>query len=503
MGSKILSLDKLSILRNNNKSKIIGLAHGVFDLLHYGHILHLKKAKEQCDILVVSITASDYVNKGPNRPYYNNKKRLEIMSSLENVDFIVLSNEKTAKLVLNTLKPNIYFKGDEYENVSKDYTKNIIKEINLLKKNKGKIVYTNEKTLSSSSIINKYFLKKTDDQRKFLEKLKKKFDFEKITKIINKAKKNKVLVIGDAIIDKYVFCKTLGKSPKEDVLSVAEVYEEKYIGGIFATTNHLSQFSDNVTLLTMIGDKGFNKSKIMPILSKNIKKIFFEKKNFNTLEKTRYLHKDSNNKLFQKANYNDFQTTPAIEKKILSFLNSNIKKYDLVIVNDFGHGLISKKIKDVIQKKSKFLTLNVQTNSANSGYNYVSLYRKANYITLDEPEARLATQDNSSKSNILFKKILKNTKFKFCSITHGKNGTRIHDLKKSIFVPVFSDNAVDTVGAGDAYFAITSIFIKHINDIDIIGFVGNVAGAIQISYLGHQKYIKKVEFLGYVKTLLL
>ena len=407
MRNKILSLEKLSNLRNKNKTKIIGLAHGVFDLLHYGHILHLKKAKEQCDILVVSITASDYVNKGPNRPYYNNKKRLEIMSSLENVDFIVLSNEKTAKLILNTLKPNIYFKGDEYENVSKDYTKNIIKEINLLKKNKGKIVYTNEKTLSSSSIINKYFLKKTDDQRKFLEKLKKKLDFAKIIKIINKAKKNKVLVIGDAIIDKYVFCKTLGKSPKEDVLSVAEAYEEKYIGGIFATTNHLSQFSDNVTLLTMIGDKGFNKSKIMPILSKNIKKRFFEKKNFNTLEKTRYLHKDNNNKLFQKANYNNFQTTPAIEKKILSFLNSNIKKYDLVIVNDFGHGLISKKIKDVIQKKSKFLTLNVQTNSANSGYNYVSLYRKANYITLDEPEARLATQDNSSKSNILFKKILK------------------------------------------------------------------------------------------------
>ena len=503
MRNKILSLEKLSNLRNKNKTKIIGLAHGVFDLLHYGHILHLKKAKEQCDILVVSITASDYVNKGPNRPYYNNKKRLEIMSSLENVDFIVLSNEKTAKLILNTLKPNIYFKGDEYENVSKDYTKNIIKEINLLKKNKGKIVYTNEKTLSSSSIINKYFLKKTDDQRKFLEKLKKKLDFAKIIKIINKAKKNKVLVIGDAIIDKYVFCKTLGKSPKEDVLSVAEAYEERYIGGIFATANHLSQFSDNVTLLTMIGDKGFNKSKIMPILSKNIKKIFFEKKNFNTLEKTRYLHKDNNNKLFQKANYNNFQTTPAIEKKILSFLNSNIKKYDLVIVNDFGHGLISKKIKDVIQKKSKFLTLNVQTNSANSGYNYVSLYRKANYITLDEPEARLATQDNSSKSNILFKKILKNTKFKFCSITHGKNGTRINDLKKTIFVPVFSDNAVDTVGAGDAYFAITSIFIKHINDIDIIGFVGNVAGAIQISYLGHQKYVKKVEFLGYVKTLLL
>ena len=97
MSNKIITFNKLSKIRKNNKSKTIGLAHGVFDLLHYGHILHLKRAKKQCDILVVSITSSEFVNKGPSRPYYNNKKRLEIMSSLEIVDFVVLSNEKTAK----------------------------------------------------------------------------------------------------------------------------------------------------------------------------------------------------------------------------------------------------------------------------------------------------------------------------------------------------------------------------------------------------------------------
>ena len=118
---------------------------GYFDLLHYGHILHLKKAKEQCDILIVSITSSEFVNKGPNRPYYSNKKRLEIMSSLEIVDFVILSNEKTAKTILGTLKPNFYFKGDEYEDISKDYTKNIIKEINVLKKIKERLFIQKKK----------------------------------------------------------------------------------------------------------------------------------------------------------------------------------------------------------------------------------------------------------------------------------------------------------------------------------------------------------------------
>ena len=61
-------------------------------------------------------------------------------------------------------------------------------------------------------------------------------------------------------------------------MSVAETYEENYIGGIFATANHLSQFSNNVTLLTMIGDKGFNKNKIFSKLEKNIKNKIYIKK---------------------------------------------------------------------------------------------------------------------------------------------------------------------------------------------------------------------------------
>ena len=119
---KKISFRDLSILRKKNKNKTIGLAHGVFDLFHYGHLLHLKKAKENCDILLVSLTSDKHVNKAPDRPYYNLKKRLEFISNLQFVDFITESDFESSVNVIKKLKPDIYFKGSEYSNYSKDHT---------------------------------------------------------------------------------------------------------------------------------------------------------------------------------------------------------------------------------------------------------------------------------------------------------------------------------------------------------------------------------------------
>ena len=131
---KIINFENLKILRRKYPNKKIGLAHGVFDLLHYGHLLHLKKAKQICDILVVSITADKFINKNPSGPYYNSKKRMEFLSEIECVDYVILSEYQSAIETLQILKPNYYFKGSEYANYSQDYTGKIVREVNILKK---------------------------------------------------------------------------------------------------------------------------------------------------------------------------------------------------------------------------------------------------------------------------------------------------------------------------------------------------------------------------------
>lgn len=65
------------------EGKTVALCHGVFDLIHPGHIIHLEQAKQMADVLAVSVTAAEYVRKGPGRPYFNDEMRMKVLAALE------------------------------------------------------------------------------------------------------------------------------------------------------------------------------------------------------------------------------------------------------------------------------------------------------------------------------------------------------------------------------------------------------------------------------------
>lgn len=500
--NKVTNFEDLTRLRKIFKNKKIGLAHGVFDLFHYGHLLHLEKAKSMCDILIISTTSDKYISKGPERPLYNANRRLKFLSSIALVDFVLVSNYLSSVEVIRKLRPDFYFKGQEYANFESDHTERIKKEIDAVEKCKGKVVYTNEPSLSSTKLINHFSDQLSNDVKQYLINLSKKVNFQKIRKIFDKVKNSKVLVIGDTIIDKYIFTKSMGRSPKEQLITVKSEKYEIYGGGIIATVNHISSFVKKCALLTILGNNKSENKTIIKFIDKKINKNFFYHKNLSNLVKTRYLDQGNNKKLFQTANWGVSNIDKKTEQKILNYLKKNIKNFDHVIVHDFGHGLLTRKIINYLQSHSKFLSLNTQTNSTNIGYNYITKYSKADYISIDEPEARLALQDNYSPINKLFYKLRKKVKFKLASITWGNNGAQVFDGKKVHHAPALSNKPIDTLGAGDAYFAISSLCSKAFRNREIIAFIGNVAGALKVSYLGHRKYINKTELLNYAKSFL-
>ena len=502
MRNKTIETKDLIKLKKIHNSKKIGLVHGVFDFFHYGHLLHIEKAKSLCDILVVSITSDKFIKKGPGRPFYNNMQRKKILSSLLQVDYLYISEQNSSVELINLLKPDIYFKGSDYVNFERDYSNKIIKEIKAVKKNNGKVFFTNEKTLSSTKLINNYSENIDKETKNYLLEISNQIKFESIYKMFKKIEKSKILIIGEAIIDKYTFTEPLGKSPKEQLIPVKTEFAETYGGGIIATANHIINFVKDCTILTVLGKNKKENNKLKKLVNKKVKQKYFIGRNLLNLEKNRFIDKNSNNKLFQTSNIEKLEITKKIEKNLIDYLKKNINKFDHIIIHDFGHGLLNSKIIKFLQTKSSKLSVNVQTNSSNVGYNYLTKYSKMNYFSIDEPEARLALQDKESNCLKLFKKLEKKIKFKFGSITFGKNGTNIFSNKKMFFAPALSKNPIDTLGAGDAYFAISSLFTRQTNDVKILSLVGNVAGSLKIKSIGHRKSIEKLEFVNYLKAVL-
>ena len=425
--TKIANLNDLSkkIEKLKNKNKTVVHCHGVFDVLHIGHIKHFASAKKLGDFLVITVTPDKYVNKGPNRPVFSLQLRMQFLASLKNVDYVAANTSANAVSAIRVLKPNIYCKGKDYKKNSLDVTGEIKKEISIVKKIGGRIHYTEDEMFSSSRIINQSGYNLSEDQQKFLNKLKnneKLNSSEKIVEIINSFEKLKVLVIGETIIDEYVFCEALGKSGKEPVLVLRDINTEKYLGGAAAITNNLSTFCKKITLLSSIGEKDEYKRFIEQNLQKNIQKKIVSKKEFYYNFKKRFIDEINKTKVLGVYSVDDQPLNKKQRLKLDQEIKKNIDKHDMVIVSDYGHGLISDKTAKIIVKNSKFLAVNAQLNAANIGYHTISKYKGADLIIINENELRHEFRNKLDNLNYLIPKLSKKLKSKYTTVTSGSEG---------------------------------------------------------------------------------
>ena len=479
------------------KNRIV-LTHGSFDFFHYGHLKHLQSAKKFGDKLIVSITSDKFIKKGPGRPIFKENERLELIKSLKFVDEAFISTELTALSSIKKVKPDFYVKGNDYKNFNNDLSKNIIKEKNEVEKYNGKLVFTNEKTYSSSNIINNNF---NIFNKNFLKETKNINISEIISKINlkeNLINNLKIAIIGDTIFDVYKFVSALNKSNKENIISYNYENEKIYLGGSLAAANTLSSFVNKIDLITAAGTGTKIKKILKNKMQKNINIINFSQKNFKPIVKTRFIEKNTMIKNYQLYEMNKELDMKIINKKLNTYLTKNLKKYDLVIVTDFGHGLINEKTIRLLEKKAKYLTVNCQSNSANQGFNLISKYKKFNYGSIDLYEAKLATQKIDLDPR-KFRKLLSNkTKFNQFSITLGKYGCTVFN-KKYFKLSSPSSRAVDTMGAGDVFFVITSLFSYLNFNVEELALLGNCAASIKIGHIGHDYLIKKEEILKYME----
>jgi len=488
------------------KGKKIALCHGVFDLVHPGHIIHLEQAKQMADILVVSITAAEFVRKGPDRPYFNDEMRMRVLAALECVDYVILSEGYTVDDIVESVEPDIYVKGEEYKQESEDITGKISEERKLVEQHGGKIKYTSGQVYSSTKLINKALSGLSDDVIKYIEYFITKYSMEDIKGYAKKAEELKILVIGDVIIDKYSYCSVQGLMSKDMGYSARLKYSEEYLGGAVAVARHLGSFGKNVTLMSMIGDENKWEEKLNDALSDKIQLQLIVSKEFPTITKHRYLERDHKReeyrKIFAIDNIPETAGYGKEEKEAFTQqLKKHIAEYDTVFLCDFGHGLVDDDVKNIVQEKAKFLILNCQTNSANQGMNIITKYNRADLFSLDQRELKLAfpmLADNEKKALKEMGSHLKGRGW----LTRGSRGAYGIDGSELYECPAFTLMVKDTVGAGDAFFAVAGLYAATGADVELSMFMGNIAGALGTNIIGNKEAVEKINVLKYANTLL-
>ncbi|MDR1092183.1 MAG: PfkB family carbohydrate kinase [Prevotella sp.] len=491
-------------LRADGKNVV--LCHGVFDLIHPGHIIHFEEAKSFGDILVVSITASEYVRKGPDRPYFDDNMRLKFLSSLECVDYCMLSEDYTVRDIVECVEPDVYAKGEEYSVADNDVTGKIVDETALVESHGGKVKFTTGQVFSSTKLLNTAMSALPDECMEYMQRFVRRHDKKEILDSIEAMRKLKVLVVGDVIIDRYVFCSVQGLMSKNIAYSARHRKTEEYLGGSLAIARQIARFSDNVTLCSIIGEEK-SVNDLLGTMDKDITLDLVKSKTYPTIIKERFVGKnpkrDEIEKFFVINNipfdlHIDDASVLAFREKI----SKAMKECDAVVLADFGHGLIDKQTKELIEAKAPFLSLNCQTNSSNYGMNLITKYKRADAFSLDEKELKLAFSDATLMSNEALRKLSK----KLGAVgwhTIGSEGVKSIDEQGNItHCPAFVLHVIDTIGAGDAFFSVASLCAALKQSVEIGTFLGNATGALATRIIGNDKPVEKVDLLKYIGTLM-
>ena len=487
--------------------KSIALCHGVFDLVHPGHIVHFEQAKAMADVLVVSITSEKYVRKGPGRPYFNDELRMKFLSSIDCIDYVMLSEGYTVDDIVESVEPDFYVKGQEYADENADVTENMKPERELVERHGGQVRYTGGPVFSSTKLINRGLSGLSEEVVAYMEEFKKNYSMGDFLRYADDAKRLKVLVLGDVIIDRYTYCTVQGLMSKNTAYSAKLHKTEDYLGGAVAVARHIRGFADDVTLMSVVGNEDWIDEELNGGEMDGIKRELAQSMTFPTIVKHRFLSENEKREEYTKIFViNNIPENPKVDEESLNSLKrrlaNTIDKYDVVFLCDFGHGLIDGEIIELVEHRSKYLVLNCQTNSSNYGMNNITKYAKADAVTLDQKELKLAFSEYIRDEDRALRELSTKMKVRQAWLTRGSEGAWGISEGIKNECPAFTLTVSDTIGAGDAFYSVAGIFSAVGAPLPVGTVMGNIAGALGANIVGNKASVKRVDVLKFASTLL-
>jgi cytidyltransferase-like protein len=481
---KIVTVADLPAVRERHRQQRIVLCHGAFDLIHVGHLIHFEEAKALGDILVVTVTADAFITK-KRSVSFSEEYRLRQIAALEIVDYVALVNEPSAVTPIEALQPDVYVKGPEYAQLILDKTANIFREKAIIERYGGRIHFTGGETFSSTKLA--HFLLSApeasqgnpllrNDRVLFRDLSDRGFTLEQLKHFLAASSRLRVCLIGETIIDEWVDVTVTNLSLKSRCVAGLEQARARQIGGTGVIALHLASFVGRIDCFTNGPALEYPDNVHVTSLSEG------------TLVKTRFVDQDSGYRLFESKSP-DLST---VRRDL-----PNFDDYDLVLIADFGHGLADPSSLNarIAGKSRAFVGAMAQVNSSNYGYNLPTKYHGVDYVSLNRTEAELCLRERGLPLPELEARVSRLLGAATLSVTDGDRGVLVKKHAETFALPTLSTSVVDTIGCGDAYFALSSLAACLDLPPSMIALAGSIAAAGVAQRRGNDSPVSEQEFL--------
>lgn len=468
---------------------------GTFNVIHPGHQRLLKFAKSLGDKLIVGVVSDKKLD---GKSFISQNLRLEGIKSNVNVDEALIINSSIEK-ILSRIKPNIVVKGKEHEN-------KLNKELNILNKYGGKLIFSSgNSTLSSVDILSKELKNIEKTNLKAAEDYLKRHNIkiEKLVNIVKQFSGLKVCIVGDIIIDEYILCKPIGMSQEDPTLVVTPISEKDFIGGAGIVAAHSSGLGSSTKLISVIGKDKLGKKTKKMLDNYGVHSYIIEDESRPTTLKQKF--RRQNHSLLKITRMQQHSISKEIQHDILKNFKKLSKSTDLLIFSDFNYGCLPKKLVDQILSECKKNKIFIAADSQSSSQlGDVSKYKDADLITPTEHEARMSTGSKDDGLVVLSSELAKKTKAKKILLKLGEEGLLIHNVskKEGMFLTdrlnALNQEPIDTSGAGDSLLISSALALKVGASIWEAAYIGSVAAAIQVGRVGNVP-LKSKEIIEYLK----
>lgn len=461
------------------KIKTVGFVSGNFNVLHPGHLRLFKFAKENASHLIVAVTED--IAQGVSVPQ---KLRAEALRELRLIDEVIEIKEPLRNLI-KRLSPDIVVKGKEFEQLQNEESA-IVQECG------AKLIFSSgDTTFSASDLIKKEGTRDNWSAKKDLRKFMGRHDItaKSLLNSLSNLPDLRVLVIGDLIVDRYVFCDPIGMSQEDPTVVIKKNYSRKYIGGAGIVASHCAKLGCQVSYIGLVGEDenaSFAKASLQEY---GVSPLLVVDTTRPTSQKTRY--RAGNKTMLRVNDLREHDVSGPALKKLFTQLDDSVDQADVIILSDFSYGLLTRqtvsKIMEYSPSKQRFWSADSQSSSQNGD---LTKFFNMDLITPTEREARLTVGDHNISITQLPIKLRSKIAAKQIVITMGSDGILVSSGEFSNGftdrLPAFEANPIDVAGAGDSFFAWASLCMASGMSVWESSLCGSIASAIQVSQIGNE-----------------